>query len=388
MVNRTDIRGGLVAARDLASANLTVFDKWIADATGSTPTPPVVTPPPQPTPGSLPKLTIGTDFLIHTPDTKRFIPGGTCWFGVKAYPSAGNADGQMSPVNLWHLQYSDEIAAWSAQQGVNWVRLLCAKDDNIIPNIKKLVTSNAKAGIYTMLCGFDLGGFGRFDRASGTNRGQWLAKVWNACDRTDAIIMNPSNEPFGIDSETLYQHMAGSTEALRAAGYTGIIFHDGNNWAHTASVNEVNRLGDKQCGVALHAYAFEGNGPQPTSEAIGIINGWVGAGKCCKITGEWGPYNGGWGGSGRNRTTAVNEWCVPFATRLEEVTKSGEIAGGSSWMLNWDGNAQIDAAKPSPEGNMDWWGIVSMPYPNFKINEWGVVAKRQWAMTTKVSAAV
>jgi hypothetical protein len=387
MVTRADMRRGLVASRDLATTNLGTFDKWIADASGSTPSPPVVTPPPQPAPNGLPKLTIGTDFLIHTPDGLRFTPGGTCWYGVKAYPSAGSADGQMSAVNSWHLQNSDAIAAQSAAWGMNWVRLLCSKDDAIIPNIKKLVVSNAKAGIYTMLCGFDLGGFGRFDYSSGKNRGDWLAKVWKYCDSTDAIIMNPSNEPNGIADEQLYQHMLGSTEALRGAGYTGIIIHDGNSWAHKANVTEVLRLGDTQCGLGLHAYALEGNGVQSPAQAVAIIDNWINAGRCCKITGEWGPYNNGFGGSGRNRTTAVREWCTPFATRLLVAQSAGDIAGGSSWMLNWDGNAQIDAQKPSPEGNMDWWGIVSMPYPNFSLNEWGIVAQRQWQVATKVSAA-
>lgn len=341
--------------------------------------------PQPPAAGPLEPIKIKGNQIVGATTGKRIIMRGTNFYGVKAYPSAGNADGQMGPVNAWHQANADGIAKQLSAWGANCVRLLLSADPGIIPGIKKIHDANAANGIYTWLATFDNSGFGGFTRASGTKRGQFLARVWSDLNRPASLWMNLANEPNGIDNDGWRAFSQAGVEALRGAGYAGPIMLDTNVWAHATNFVETKAIGDPQVGNAFHAYAMEGNGVQAPSGGPNLVQSWTSDQSVCCMTGEWGPYNlGRFGGDG-SMAGATSSWCKPMSDAVVQAVKAGRLAGNVNWMELWDGNSQLEAKTPSPEGNRDWWGVVSTPFGNHQLNSWGQLAQQSWAACAAIN---
>lgn len=351
-------------------------------AYAQTPLPPIdiipttPNPPPAPTGAITQSLKVKGNLIVGSTTGRRIVPRGTNFYGVKAYPRSGNADGQMAPVNAWHQRNAVAIASQCATWGINSVRLLSSGDLNITPNIKLIGEANAAAGIYTMVCAFD-NSFGAFDANGGQARGAYLAQVYKDCGSPAWMYVNLANEPHAIDDNQWAQFSAAGVSALRSGGFPGVIVLDGNVWAHRANFAQIKSIPDANLALGLHAYAYEGSGAMPANNGPDMVAQWVADQSVCCLVGEWGPFNGRFGGNGTMQS-AVDVWCKPMAQVVVQAVATGQIAGQHNWALVWDGNSQLDAATPSPEGNRDWWGITSTPFPNYQLNPWGQVAQKTW----------
>jgi hypothetical protein len=98
------------------------------------------------------------------------------------------------------------------------------------------------------------------------------------------------------------------------------------------------------------------------------------------LVGEYGVWNGAYGGRPQSRDNAAAQWCDPAGNYLVAAVKAKRLAGVHSWMILWGdgvdghGNSWLDPKNVGAGG--DWWDVVSGPWPNYLLNPWGKLAVR------------
>lgn len=295
------------------------------------------------------------------------------------------------------------FASFLASQGINVVRFPLVNDTTTgyKNGVKEIVEAFAAENIYTLLDPQDHSTFGVWPGAGNsvsTTAANFLVTLWNWIDAADRpwVLMETFNEPNsapgspnGTGDLSDAQWLSGTNNAItiiRAGGYDGPIFCDGNGWSWAYPSNAAS-ISDPLNNIVLapHRYATnDGTNYMGDEDAFndadsqfGVswktewIDGAADTDGFCIVQGEWGPYNGGLGGN----TLAYNlaNWCTNMKLTMEDERDNGLFAGEIGWIAVWsDENTTLDYSDfPSPLTVLDWGDLV---YGMFDVSDQTVIA--------------
>jgi hypothetical protein len=287
--------------------------------------------------------------------------------GVSQYMLAGWGDDSVTT-----LFTGADLAAFAADLatcGYNCVRfpLRPTTTTEYKDGVVEIIEALADEGIYTMLDAHANGIWDGDDWPTETvtndtaeAAADFLMDLWDYMPAADRpwVLMEPTSEPQGISDAVWLSGMNAAIDVLRARGYDGPIFVDGNNFAWSYPSNAASVLAhDPQIVLAAHRYAtadgttYLGDTDPTDNFAPEWVDG-AAADGIAIIVGEWGPFNAGLG-TGQTLQENLDGWVTNMQSVIETGNAADEMAGFVSWIWVWsDDNTQNDYT--------DWQGTQTI----------------------------